>query len=88
MLKNNISPSVCQWTYNFLNELSFGKVEASIADHWKCNCTPGLFIIRMDVTDTCYSGSKTESKNGKVSKLLQIGLIVSYENSLPLLHRI
>ena len=72
----------------FLNELSFGKVEASIADYWSEIAPLDYSSFVLDVTDTYYSGSKTESKNGKVSKLLQIGLIVSYENGFPLLHRI
>jgi transposase len=46
----------------------------------------------LDVTDTYYSGSKTDSKarrgkDGKVSKLLQIGLIVTFGNGFPVLHR-
>lgn len=46
----------------------------------------------MDVTDTYYNGRRDKStvrkgKDGKVSKLVQIGLGVSFENGFPIFHK-
>ncbi len=46
----------------------------------------------LDVTDTYYNGkndntSLRKGKDGKVSKLIQIGLAVSFENGFPILHK-
>ena len=78
--------------FDHLNELSFDRVEASLAAYWNEIAPQDYSSFVLDVTDTYYSGSKTESKatrgkDGKVSKLIQIGLIVSYDNGFPILHR-
>ncbi|OFY98972.1 MAG: hypothetical protein A3K10_02545 [Bacteroidetes bacterium RIFCSPLOWO2_12_FULL_31_6] len=46
----------------------------------------------LDVTDTYYNGKHDQSstrkgKDGKVSKLIQIGLGVSFENGFPIFHK-
>ena len=46
----------------------------------------------IDVTDTYFAGSKInikrrKGKDGKISKLIQIGLAVSFENGFPLFHK-
>jgi transposase len=48
--------------------------------------------VVLDVTDTYFSGSTAEckprrGKDGNISRLLQIGLIVSFKNGFPLLHK-
>lgn len=78
--------------FDHLNELDFAGVEAAIAAYWKQIAPHDSSAFVLDVTDTYYSGSKTDSsarrgKDGKVSKLLQIGLIVSFTNGFPVLHR-
>jgi len=46
----------------------------------------------IDVTDTYFAGSKInikkrKGKEGKISKLIQIGLAVSFENGFPIFHK-
>ncbi|MFT3946055.1 MAG: transposase [Agriterribacter sp.] len=77
---------------DFLEECDFDAVEESLFALWK-KLAPkdnGSFVL--DVTDTYYNGKNDESnlrkgKDGKVSKLVQIGLGVSFENGLPIFHK-
>jgi hypothetical protein len=78
--------------FDYLNELSFSKIEAAIASHWKNIAPEDSNVFVLDVTDTYYSGSRSDAtpRRGKescVSKLLQIGLVVSFTNGFPILHR-
>ena len=46
----------------------------------------------VDVTDTYFSGThfnikKRKGKDGKISKLIQVGLAVSFKNGFPIFHR-
>jgi len=81
--------------YNCLDDLeecSFGAIEQGIFEHW-LKIAPGdnqSFVL--DVTDTYYNGRHDQSmqrkgKDGKVSKLIQIGLGVSFENGFPIFHK-
>jgi hypothetical protein len=78
--------------FDYLNELSFLKVEAAIASYWQSIAPQDSTAFVLDVTDTYYSGSRSDAaprrgKEGCVSKLLQIGLVVSFTNGFPILHR-
>jgi len=81
--------------YNCLDDLeecSFETIEQGIFEHW-LKIAPGdnqSFVL--DVTDTYYNGRHDQSmqrkgKDGKVSKLIQIGLGVSFENGFPIFHK-
>jgi hypothetical protein len=78
--------------FDYLNELSFSKVEAAITSYWERIAPDDRSVFVLDVTDTYYSGSRSDAsprrgKEGCVSKLLQIGLVVSFTNGFPILHR-
>ena len=75
-----------------LNDLPFEKVEAALAKHWARLAPTDTKCFVLDVTDTYFAGSgldikPTKGKDGKVSKLIQIGLVVSFENGFPMLHK-
>jgi transposase len=77
---------------DYLDELSFDKVESAIAKHWALIEPGDAHCFVLDVTDTYFAGSNTElksrkGKDGKISKLIQIGLVVSFENGFPILHK-
>lgn len=77
---------------DYLDELDFNKVEQSIFDHWLKIAPNDNESFVLDVTDTYYNGKHDRSalrkgKDGKVSKLVQIGLGVSFENGFPILHK-
>lgn len=77
---------------DYLNEVSFSKLESSLTDHWSKIVPNDSTSFVLDVTDTYYSGRQTDDKarkgkDGKVSKLLQIGLVVSFQNGFPILHK-
>jgi transposase len=77
---------------DYLNNLPFERVEATLAGYWALLAPTDTNCFVLDVTDTYFSGSHTESKprkgkDGKISKLLQIGLVVSFENGFPILHK-
>jgi transposase len=75
-----------------LEECSFEVIEQRIFEYW-LKMSPGdkkSFVL--DVTDTYYNGRHDNSmirkgKDGKVSKLIQIGLGVSFENGFPIFHK-
>lgn len=77
---------------NFLEECDFDVVESALFDHWKMIAPKDNDSFVLDVTDTYYNGKNDESnlrkgKDGKVSKLVQIGLGVSFENGFPIFHK-
>jgi transposase len=77
---------------DYLNELPFEKVEAALAKHWATLAPVDTACFVLDVTDTYFAGSSAElksrrGKDGKVSKLIQVGLVVSFENGFPILHK-
>lgn len=75
-----------------LEECNFDVIEQSVFDYW-INIAPDdnkSFVL--DVTDTYYNGkhdpsAQKKGKDGKVSKLIQIGLGVSFENGFPIFHK-
>jgi len=75
-----------------LENIEFETIEKSLISFWR-KLEPGdSNTVVLDVTDTYFSGSTTEckprrGKDGNISKLLQIGLVVSFKNGFPLLHR-
>ncbi len=77
---------------DYLDECDFNKVEQSIFDYWKKIDSSDNKSYVLDVTDTYYNGkhdgsSVRKGKDGKVSKLIQIGLGVSFENGFPIFHK-
>lgn len=84
-----------QMLYNaldYLEECDFDKIECQLFEKWK-RLDPGddeSFVL--DVTDTYYNGrhdasSVRKGKDGKISKLIQIGLGVSFDNGFPIFHK-
>lgn len=77
---------------DYLEQCDFNAVEQALFKYW-CKLDPAdnkAFVL--DVTDTYYNGKNDSSlrrrgKDGKVSKLLQIGLAVSLDNGFPILHQ-
>jgi transposase len=77
---------------DYLDELDFNKVEQSVFDYWLKISPDDNDSFVLDVTDTYYNGKHDSSvlrkgKDGKVSKLIQIGLGVSFENGFPIFHK-
>ena len=77
---------------DYLNDLPFEKVEAALARHWAKLAPTDTKCFVLDVTDTYFAGSgsqakPTKGKDGKVSRLIQIGLVVSFANGFPMLHK-
>jgi transposase len=75
-----------------LDECSFDLIEQSIFEYWLKISPSDKKSFVLDVTDTYYNGSHDKSmirkgKEGKVSKLIQIGLGVSFENGFPIFHK-
>lgn len=81
--------------YSALDELetcNFDIIENTIFDYWKSLAPKDNGSFVLDVTDTYYNGKHDNSaprkgKDGKVSKLVQIGLGVSFENGFPVFHK-
>lgn len=75
-----------------LDGLDFDRVEQGIFGYWQ-KMVPGdrdSFVL--DVTDTYHNSlydrsSLRRGKDGKISKLVQIGLGVSFENGFPIFHK-
>ena len=75
-----------------IQRIDFDVVEAKLIAFWRSIAPDDDNTVVLDVTDTYFAGSTSESKkrrgkDGHVSRLLQIGLIVSFKNGFPLLHR-
>jgi len=89
---NELSTAMLYNCLDDLEECSFEVIEQGIFEHW-LKIAPGdnqSFVL--DVTDTYYNGRHDQSmqrkgKDGKVSKLIQIGLGVSFENGFPIFHK-
>ena len=84
-----------QMLYNaldYLEDCNFDKIEQSLFEFWlKLDPDDNKSFV-LDVTDTYYNGKHDQSsvrkgKDGKVSKLVQIGLGVSFENGFPIFHK-
>jgi transposase len=77
---------------DYLDECDFDKIENSISESWQKLDPDDNKSFVLDVTDTYYNGkhdhgSVRKGKDGKVSKLIQIGLGVSFENGFPIFHK-
>ena len=75
-----------------LEECNFEVIEQSIFDYWIKIAPDDNKSFVLDVTDTYYNGkhdpsAQKKGKDGKVSKLIQIGLGVSFENGFPIFHK-
>lgn len=78
---------------DYLDECEFELIEQSIYEYWLKLCPKDNESFVLDVTDTYYNGKHDETsprkgKEGKVSKLIQIGLGVSFENGFPVFHKV
>lgn len=90
-----ISELTTEMLYNaldYLDAVDFNKVEQSIFDYWLKVAPEDNDSFVLDVTDTYYNGKRDSSalrkgKDGKVSKLIQIGLGVSFQNGFPIFHK-
>lgn len=89
---NELTTEMLYKALDHLEECKFDVIEQSIFEYW-LQLEPGdnqSFVL--DVTDTYYNGRHDKSmtrkgKDGKVSKLIQIGLGVSFENGFPIFHK-
>ncbi len=77
---------------DYLDDCDFDKIEQALYEHWKQIAPTDNSAYVLDVTDTYYNGKDDKSslrkgKDGKVSKLIQIGLAVSFEHGFPILHK-
>lgn len=77
---------------DFLDECNFEIIEQNIFEYWKKIAPSDNKSFVLDVTDTYYNGKHDDSslrkgKDGKVSKLIQIGLGVSFDNGFPIFHK-
>ncbi len=79
-------------TLDYLDELDFNFIEQSLYENWKNIAPKDCHSYVLDVTDTYYNGKNDKSslrkgKDGKVSKLVQIGMAVSFDNGFPIMHK-
>jgi transposase len=89
---NKLTTEMLYNALNYLDECDFDNVERSIFDYWVKIAPDDKRSFVLDVTDTYYNGkgdlsSLRKGKDGKVSKLIQIGLGVSFENGFPIFHK-
>ena len=89
---NELTTEMLYNALDYLDECNFDKIEQSIFETWlKLDPTDNKSFV-LDVTDTYYTGKYDDSsvrkgKDGKISKLIQIGLGVSFENGFPIFHK-
>lgn len=77
---------------DYLEACNFDVIEHAIFEYWEKLAPNDKDSFVLDVTDTYYNGkhdnsSSRKGKDGKVSKLIQIGLGVSFENGFPVFHK-
>ena len=75
-----------------LEQCNFEIIEQRIYEYWQKLAPKDNDSFVLDVTDTYYNGKHDRStprrgKEGRVSKLIQIGLGVSFENGFPIFHK-
>ena len=89
---NELTSEMLYNALDHLDESNFDVIEQSIFEYWlKIDPNDNKSFV-LDVTDTYYNGKHDESmirkgKDGKVSKLIQIGLGVSFENGFPIFYK-
>ena len=79
-------------TLDYLDELDFNFIEQQLYKNWSAIAPKDCHSYVLDVTDTYYNGKHDKSslrkgKDGKVSKLVQIGMAVSFDNGFPIMHK-
>lgn len=89
---DDISTEMLYRSLDYLDACDFNKVEQALYEHWNKIAPLDNSAYVLDVTDTYYNGkgdisSPRKGKDGKVSKLIQIGLAVSFDNGFPILHK-
>jgi hypothetical protein len=89
---NELSTAMLYNCLDDLEECNFEAIEQGIFEHWLKTAPGDNQSFVLDVTDTYYNGRHDQSmqrkgKDGKVSKLIQIGLGVSFENGFPIFHK-
>jgi transposase len=89
---DEISTEMLYNSFDYLEKCKFNKIEQSIYEHWNKIAPKDNSAYVLDVTDTYHNGKNNKSslrrgKDGKISKLVQIGLAVSFENGFPILHK-
>jgi transposase len=88
----DISTDMLYKALDHLEECNFDIIEQQIFEYWVKISPEDNRSFVLDVTDTYYNGRHDKSsvrkgKDGKVSKLIQIGLGVSFENGFPIFHK-
>jgi transposase len=88
----DISTDMLYNALDHLEECNFDNIEQQIFEYWLKISPEDNRSFVLDVTDTYYNGRHDKSsvrkgKDGKVSKLIQIGLGVSFENGFPIFHK-
>ena len=89
---NELTTEMLYNALDYLDECDFSNVERSLFEYWVKIAPDDNRSFVLDVTDTYYNGKRDSSslrkgKDGKVSKLIQIGLGVSFENGFPIFHK-
>ncbi|MEO9050953.1 MAG: transposase [Ginsengibacter sp.] len=89
---NELTTGMLYDALDHLEECNFDVIEQSIFEYWLKTAPDDNKSFVLDVTDTYYNGKHDSSaqrkgKDGKVSKLIQIGLGVSFENGFPIFHK-
>lgn len=75
-----------------LEDIEFETIEKQLIAFWRKLAPQDDDTVVLDVTDTYFAGSTAEckprrGKDGNISRLLQIGLIVSFKYGFPLMHK-
>ena len=78
--------------FDYLEKIDFEIIEQSVFEIWKRLDPLDKNSFVLDVTDTYYNGKHSDQalrkgKDGKISKLIQIGLGVSFDNGFPIFHK-
>jgi transposase len=89
---DEISTEMLYNSLDYLDACDFDKIEQALYEYWNKIAPKDNKAYVLDVTDTYYNGKGDKSslrkgKDGKVSKLIQIGLAVSFDNGFPILHK-
>lgn len=87
-----LSTEMLYRSLDHLEDCEFDDIEIALQDHWTKLAPEDNNSFVLDVTDTYYNGKNDESlprkgKDGKISKLIQIGLAVSFDNGFPIMHQ-
>ncbi len=79
-------------SFEQMQKINFDSIEKKLISLWRKIAPDDDNTVVLDVTDTYFAGSTADckprrGKDGHISRLLQVGLIVSFKNGFPLLHR-